>query len=520
MKKPILLILTCLLLAITGSGKAGSLNLLFSNTCRSSYPVIVQGKVYSDSTGVPISGHAVLITASALGYSATHYSDADGNYSDTIPDVGPGYTIIVATLDCHQVLHSQSFLSIPTPVTINFSICDSPQPVECHAIFYFILDSLNKQANTFRFFDISTGNPDHWFWQFGDGTTSNIKNPKHQFATPGTYQVCLMITKAPGGQVVCWDSVCQSLTTVTYRKLGGHLFAGNFPINNPVSTGDTGLAFLYRVNKNRLVPVDTSRFTELGYYAFPQVLPGNYYLRAELTPGSSKFNQFFPGYFNNSLKWTESTHIDLADSNAYTCQIHLLACPDSLAGPASIWGDVTNGEPGQGPVAIPYAEVLLYNSLMTPVGFTMADHQGRFILSGIPYGNYYLYVEFAGKYSRLTGVSLEPPNVVSDTLHIQLFDHNVTGISDLVSPGSIADRVFPNPADDRVTVKLHTSAPARYLFRIIDMTGRTVTSMDADITAGEATFSISLAEIQPGIYILFIHTSDGADSNIQKFIKK
>jgi len=31
-----------------------------------------------------------------------------------------------------------------------------------------------------------------WSWDFGDGTTSNVQNPTHQFSTSGTYTVCLV----------------------------------------------------------------------------------------------------------------------------------------------------------------------------------------------------------------------------------------------------------------------------------------------------------------------------------------
>ena len=43
-------------------------------------------------------------------------------------------------------------------------------------------------------------------------------------------------------------------------SLGGHLFAGEYPINNPVSTGDTGIVFLYQLNNNSIIPVDTTQF--------------------------------------------------------------------------------------------------------------------------------------------------------------------------------------------------------------------------------------------------------------------
>lgn len=35
--------------------------------------------------------------------------------------------------------------------------------------------------------DKSTGSPTSWYWVFGDGTTSNLQNPKHIYTQDGTY---------------------------------------------------------------------------------------------------------------------------------------------------------------------------------------------------------------------------------------------------------------------------------------------------------------------------------------------
>jgi PKD repeat protein len=45
-----------------------------------------------------------------------------------------------------------------------------------------------------QFTDISTGNPNSWFWDFGDGSYSNEQNPKHFYERSGEYTVSLSIT--------------------------------------------------------------------------------------------------------------------------------------------------------------------------------------------------------------------------------------------------------------------------------------------------------------------------------------
>ena len=43
-----------------------------------------------------------------------------------------------------------------------------------------------------EFEDLSTGNPDTWFWDFGNGNTSSVQNPITFYSSPGTYTVKLI----------------------------------------------------------------------------------------------------------------------------------------------------------------------------------------------------------------------------------------------------------------------------------------------------------------------------------------
>jgi gliding motility-associated-like protein len=49
-------------------------------------------------------------------------------------------------------------------------------------------------------------------WNFGDGTTSNEKNPTHVYEKDGTYQVCLTTSNDVG----CKDTQCKSVRSIVY----------------------------------------------------------------------------------------------------------------------------------------------------------------------------------------------------------------------------------------------------------------------------------------------------------------
>ena len=60
---------------------------------------------------------------------------------------------------------------------------------------------------TAEFTDASTRGPTAWLWDLGDGTTSAVQNPKHAYATAGTYDVTLTVSNVAGS-----SSQSQSVT--------------------------------------------------------------------------------------------------------------------------------------------------------------------------------------------------------------------------------------------------------------------------------------------------------------------
>lgn len=58
----------------------------------------------------------------------------------------------------------------------------------------FMADDTVACANhTFQFTDLTLGDIDGWFWDFGDGATSTDQNPNHMYSDTGSYTVCLTV---------------------------------------------------------------------------------------------------------------------------------------------------------------------------------------------------------------------------------------------------------------------------------------------------------------------------------------
>lgn len=104
--------------------------------------------------------------------------------------------------------------------------CDSvtvsapqPAPVNCSAHFrYFTM----RGDTSVRFFGGFATDVITYAWDFGDGSTDTIKNPKHTYAAPGTYNVCLTISSYDTlGNLLCTDTWCDSVNTTVHQHMVG-----------------------------------------------------------------------------------------------------------------------------------------------------------------------------------------------------------------------------------------------------------------------------------------------------------
>jgi len=115
------------------------------------------------------------------------------------------YNFIVKALD--------DFCPAPAQTISTITIVVLPKDT---AEFISVPDSL--QQYVMNFFDMSTGNPNSWYWDFGDGFSSTLQNPSHTYANIGTYNVCLLPYDTSGYH--CYSSVCHQVTIAPNMQAG------------------------------------------------------------------------------------------------------------------------------------------------------------------------------------------------------------------------------------------------------------------------------------------------------------
>jgi hypothetical protein len=127
------------------------------------------------SLGLPVTRHVILHS----GVISDSGEVLTGLYSETLAGLTPQPMVIYGGVELWRlpaaVGPSASFAAFPVvgtvPLTVTFS-------------------------------DFSTGDPDGWLWDFGDGGTSTEQNPTHTYTALGTYTVTLTVSNTLGSDAV------------------------------------------------------------------------------------------------------------------------------------------------------------------------------------------------------------------------------------------------------------------------------------------------------------------------------
>ena len=112
--------------------------------------------------------------------------------------IKPGTYTVCLTMDDPNGCHSTQCKQITVRST-------------CTAVFDFVKD---PASNKYTFHNYSQGTlaSTSYTWDFGDGSTSNEKDPTHIYRSSGNYQVCLTVTDATYS---CQSNSC---STVNFHK--------------------------------------------------------------------------------------------------------------------------------------------------------------------------------------------------------------------------------------------------------------------------------------------------------------
>jgi PKD repeat protein len=98
----------------------------------------------------------------------------------------------------------------------------------------FGIDSIVCAGSPAHFTDKSVSGIEHWYWDFGDGTTDMTQNPVHSYAAKGIYTIRLAVQNTDG----CTDTVLLNISVCPGLGIDDH---GQLPALHVYPNPSTGL---------------------------------------------------------------------------------------------------------------------------------------------------------------------------------------------------------------------------------------------------------------------------------------
>jgi hypothetical protein len=486
---------------------------LFAGENNESNFVIITGQIINTEYGNPLTDYPVFIKSETVAYSSNYYfkqlyTDDDGFFYDTISTQLTYGSFEVYTYDHEankrsQILHFR-FLDDydhKNVFLVNFFIYMPLQTPVLQAKFKYVKKTGGDKLR-FKFIDqTETENVLSWHWEFGDGTTSDLKDPDHTYTDFGMYRVTLrIVAEINGSEVISDISQFVYIPQISYYHLGGHCYNGQFPIHK-------GQAILYKIDDdNVMIPFDTTTLNDtLGQYYFYQIPEGNYCVRTQPDKESEDYGLLIPTYYGDTEFWKQAEIIKL-DHTDYTYHIHLVKSNGTPTGEGKIAGKIVFTYTGKDLTKYNSVGVSVYllDALNRPLTYQYTDENSSFSFNNLATGTYWIYPEIAGFDLAKESIKLTELIPVVQDIKIEINGDAVY----LIFPDSedlkdnFVGQPYPNPASNQFSFEINTRNNKTLNLYITDLQGRVVISKSLNLENGLNKNTIETSGLMPGLYVL------------------
>jgi len=374
----------------------------------------------------------IFFTNESMGMIVSYYWDFDdGSFSNEENPVHtynqPGEYTVLLKIDALGCLDSIEH------------IVQIAEPEYCNAAFSIVQDY--PQNPNISFVNESEGENFTSHWDFGDGFVSEETDPEHEYLQPGQYSVLLWIETSGN----CSDTITHEVEILPPLAISGNVMAGT-------NLFGYGNIFLYKTDTPEGYLVFDQSPLGAGNFGFSGLTPGNYLLQAipDFDFPFPVIPKYLPTYSGEKSNWTDAQTIN-TQNLPENITISLLAYNDFFDGKATISGVVN---------LLPLASSLpLIIYLTSHTGeifdFKVTDASGTFSFPEIPYGNYLLYPEKAGKTGQ--SIAVEVSETKPESQNIVFIETTERIYPDLTLTEEMDKNritIYPNPSGDYVYFNL------------------------------------------------------------------
>ncbi|MGB9133681.1 MAG: PKD domain-containing protein [Methanosarcina sp.] len=156
----------------------------------------------------------------------------------------------------------------------NYIKATAPTTVKPPVIYFWASRTSGTVPVTIGFTDASTNTPTVWYWDFGDGTNSTLKNPRHTYTSAGTYSITLTASNAGGSATKTRYNYITLTGTTTQKPVASftsNVTSGKVPLSVLFSDTSTGTPTAWNWNfgdgtANATVKNPVHVFSKAGVY--------------------------------------------------------------------------------------------------------------------------------------------------------------------------------------------------------------------------------------------------------------
>ncbi len=440
-----------------------------------------------DANSNPVYNQTIWIYADSnmfFNYTSTATTDVTGNFTHIITNgaqIGPNIDYYVETNNnCVpnaglQVILSNNQGTITSGVA-TFTTC-APAPVSCNASFTAI-DSANTGYVYFQSTVTGTA-PFSYFWDFGDGNTSILQNPWHQYAA-GSYTACLTVTDGTSCTTTYCDSIvignqtpnCTASFYATNNGAGTYSFYDFSPMNA------TSWAWDFGDGNTSNLQNPTHTYTAIGTY----------------TVCLTASNGICTGTYCYTVNYSGQ-----CQANFYSFQdsinnvIYLIDLSQGGAGLTYFW-DFGDGNTSN----LQYPSHVYANAGFYTVCLTITDNSSC-----------------TSTYCDSLGFTLfGGPNAHQNGFTINVIPASSVGVEE--APEVLTDmNVYPNPANENATLEYNATEGGNHSIIITDITGKIVTTENYNAQQGNNRLNLNLDTIEAGMYLITVADANGNQSTLR-----
>lgn len=360
-----------------------------------------------------------------------------------------------------------------------FVLSQSFRSQNCFALYTFV-----SNYETVHFYNQSSLNNEHYFWNFGDGTGSNIKNPVHSFPESGNYLVTLYVNDTIAN---CSNYYEQWLTVTKYSSspcvpsISDSIYYYNY-VGTP--------AYYLKIIDNSVYCSNYSPSYNVGYASGPY----NNTFGIGLYPGNFISSAY---YFDNNNTCVRAA-IKTSPNNFNRAKNY---------GPCS-----ANFE-----FKVVSEDISGQRILFTAMNKNASSY--RWIISGfgvpiISFNDTVSVYHFGNPNSVFPNLSknmvlvIKESNGCKDSLFqmvtVRSKSSTVLKVSDLSKPNLVVD-LYPNPIDEKVTIDFDENFGSVYKLSIMNSFGQTLCVIDK--MPNSRDFDVGF--LKSGVYFFEVQNQNG-----------